>query len=74
MKEMCYQNWPKSGMVEFGEYAIDLMEERAVMVFFIRKLSLYDVMVAHISDENEKHIVFYLCARLAAPTGLFSYT
>ena len=74
MKETCYQYWPKSGMVEFGEYAIDLMEERAVMGFFIRKLSLYDVKVAHLSAENEWHIVFYLCARLAAPTRLFSYT
>ena len=58
MKEMCY--WPKSGMVEFGEYAIDLMEERAVMGFFIRTLTLYDVKVAHFLAENEKHIVFYL--------------
>ena len=74
MKETCYQYWPKSGMVEFGEYAIDLMEERAVMGFFIHKLSLYDVKVAHFSAENEKHIVFSLCARLAALTRLFSYT
>ena len=51
MKEMCY--WPKSGMVEFGEYAIDLMEERAVMGFFIHKLSLYDVKVAHFLAENK---------------------
>ena len=74
MKETSYQYWPKSGMVEFGGYAIDLMEERVVMGFFIRKLSLYDVKVAHFSDENEKHIVFSLCTRLAAPTRLFSYT
>ena len=57
MKETCYQYWPKSGMVEFGEYAIDLMEERAVMGFFIRKLSLYDVKVAHLSAENSLFVL-----------------
>ena len=45
MQETCYQYWPMSGMVQFGEYAIDLMEERAVTGFTIRILSIYDMKV-----------------------------
>ena len=45
MQETCYQYWPMSGMVQFGEYAIDLMEEHAVTGFTIRKISIYDVKV-----------------------------
>ena len=45
MQGTCYQYWPMSGMVEFGEYAIDLMEERAVTGFTICKISIYDMKV-----------------------------
>ena len=45
LQETGYQYWPMSGMVQFGEYAIDLMEERAVTGFTIRKISIYDVKV-----------------------------
>ena len=44
-QETCYQYWPQTGMVKFGEYTVDLTEEQSVIGYTIRKLSLSNTEV-----------------------------
>ena len=45
-QETCYQYWPQTGMVKFGEYTVDLTEEQTVIGYTIRKLSLSNIVVS----------------------------
>ena len=44
-QEASAQYWPDSGIVHFGEFAVDLLEEEKVQGFIIRCLSVMDTKV-----------------------------
>ena len=48
LQETCYQYWPESGLIQFREYTVDLMEEKVMEGFTKRTISVY----------NEKVILF----------------
>ena len=40
LQEVCYQYWPSSGIVNIGEYTIDLLGEEKMKGFVLRTLSV----------------------------------
>ena len=44
-QEASAQYWPDSGIVHFGEFAVDLLGEEKVQGFIIRSLSVMDTKV-----------------------------
>ena len=40
LQEVCYQYWPSSGIVNIGEYTIDLLGEEKMEGFVLRTLSV----------------------------------
>ena len=44
-EEASTQYWPDSGMAQFGEYTVDLLEEEVLEGFSIRELSVLESKV-----------------------------
>ena len=42
---MCYQYWPQTGLIQFVGYTVDLMEEKVMEGFIMRKISVYNQKV-----------------------------
>ena len=40
LQEVCYQYWPSCGIVNIGEYRIDLLREEKMKGFVLRTLSV----------------------------------
>ena len=45
LQETCYQYWPESGLIQFREYTVDLMEEKVMEGFTKRTISVYNEKV-----------------------------
>ena len=45
LQETCYQYWSKTGVAQFGEYTVDLVEEREIKGYIIRKVTVYNIKV-----------------------------
>ena len=45
LQETCYQYWSKTGVAQFGEYTVDLVEERDIKGYIIRKVTIYNIKV-----------------------------
>ena len=54
LQETCYQYWPESGLIQFREYTVDLMEEKVMEGFTKRTISVY----------NEKVILFCISVHM----------
>ena len=56
---MCYQYWSKTGVAQFGEYTVDLLEEKAVKGFLLRKITVYNIKVDvnHLNTFNTTAII-----------------
>ena len=46
LQETCYQYWSKTGIAQFGEYTVDLIEEREIKGYIIRKITVYNIKVS----------------------------
>ena len=46
LQETCYQYWSKTGVAQFGEYTVDLLEERETNGYIIRKVTVYNIKVS----------------------------
>ena len=72
-QETCYQYWPQTGMVKFGEYTVDLTEEQTVIGYTIRKLSLSNTEVSMLV-QNYLNVSFMLYNSLEVLIRLYSCT
>ena len=45
LQETSYQYWSKTGVAQFGEYTVDLVEERDIKGYIIRKVTVYNIKV-----------------------------
>ncbi|CAI8031810.1 Receptor-type tyrosine-protein phosphatase alpha [Geodia barretti] len=75
-QEMCYQYWPQTGMVKFGEYTVDLTEEQTVIGYTIRKLSLSNTESGSAHQIVQLHITNWSpdgrCHNLSTVTSVIS--
>ncbi|CAI8024123.1 Receptor-type tyrosine-protein phosphatase alpha, partial [Geodia barretti] len=56
-EETCYQYWSKTGVAQFGEYTVDLLEEKAVKGFLLRKIAVYNIKTADAHQVVQLHMV-----------------
>ncbi|CAI8058578.1 Receptor-type tyrosine-protein phosphatase alpha [Geodia barretti] len=56
-EETCYQYWSKTGVAQFGEYTVDLLEEKAVKGFLLRKITVYNIKTADAHQVVQLHMV-----------------
>ena len=49
-QEASAQYWPSSGSYQYGDYTVELMEEKPLEEFVIRNLSVMDIKVHKNSD------------------------
>ncbi|CAI8006852.1 Receptor-type tyrosine-protein phosphatase alpha [Geodia barretti] len=66
-QETCYQYWPQTGLIQFVGYTVDLMEEKVMEGFVMRKLSVYS------EKEGSAHQVVQLHMTNWSPDGSCSH-
>ena len=49
IQEVCYQYWPGSGSVVYGEYTVELLNEEKLEGFVLRTLSVHTEVIHYMA-------------------------